>query len=98
MLDVAGLEAKSLQEFIVAGAFGTYLDLESAIQVGMFPALPRERYRQVGNAAGAGARQLLVSVARRHEAARLARQVEYIELTTQQSFTDAFVKALIFEV
>ncbi|HJW91716.1 MAG TPA: ASKHA domain-containing protein, partial [Anaerolineales bacterium] len=98
LLDVAGLEAKSLQEFIVAGAFGTYLDLESAIQVGMFPALPRERYRQVGNAAGAGARQLLVSVARRHEAARLARQVEYIELTNHRSFTDAFVKALIFEV
>jgi uncharacterized 2Fe-2S/4Fe-4S cluster protein (DUF4445 family) len=98
LLAEAGLRLDDIQEFVVAGAFGTYLDLRSAIRVGMFPDLPMGRFRQVGNAAGTGARQLLVSAAQRQEAARIARQVEYIELTTHPEFTQAFVKALTFEV
>jgi len=98
LLAEAGLMSDDIQQFIVAGAFGTYLDLESAVRVGMFPALPLNRFRQVGNAAGMGARQMLLSGAQRRLAARLANWVEYIELTTHASFTNEFVKALVFEV
>jgi uncharacterized 2Fe-2S/4Fe-4S cluster protein (DUF4445 family) len=96
LLDEAGVDAAELNEVIVAGAFGTYLDLASALRVGMFPNLPLGRFRQVGNAAGAGARQMLVSARRRVEAERLARKVNYIELTTHPRFTDVFVEALTF--
>jgi uncharacterized 2Fe-2S/4Fe-4S cluster protein (DUF4445 family) len=98
LLAEAGLVNADIQRFIVAGAFGTYLDLESAVRVGMFPSLPRDRFQQVGNAAGMGARQLLVSVAQRRLAEEIAKQVEYIELTTHASFTNQFIKALVFEV
>jgi uncharacterized 2Fe-2S/4Fe-4S cluster protein (DUF4445 family) len=98
LLAEAGLTDSDIQQFIVAGAFGTYLDLESAVRVGMFPGLPLDRFRQVGNAAGMGARQMLLSAAQRRQAARLANWVEYIELTTHASFTSEFVKALVFEV
>ena len=60
LLEAAGIDAAELDEVVVAGAFGTYLDLRSAICVGLLPDLPEERFRQVGNAAGAGARQLAV--------------------------------------
>jgi uncharacterized 2Fe-2S/4Fe-4S cluster protein (DUF4445 family) len=63
----------------------------------MFPDLPRERFRQVGNAAGTGARQLLLSAARRREADRIAQKVEYIELTTHPAFTEEYYKGLIFQ-
>jgi uncharacterized 2Fe-2S/4Fe-4S cluster protein (DUF4445 family) len=96
LLAEASLSAGSLDEVIVAGAFGTYLDVGSAVRIGMFPKLPADRFRQVGNAAGAGARQLLVSAAQRQAAAEIARRVEYIELTNQPAFTRRFVDAMCF--
>jgi len=65
LLADCGIDGGAIDEFIVAGAFGTYLDLNSAIRIGMFPDLPRGRFQQVGNAAGTGARQMLVSAQRR---------------------------------
>jgi uncharacterized 2Fe-2S/4Fe-4S cluster protein (DUF4445 family) len=97
LLAEGGLPVEAVEQFIVAGAFGTYLDLESAIRTGMFPNLPRQRFRQVGNAAGMGARMTLISAEQRRRAAEIARKVEYIELTTHPAFSNAFVKALIFE-
>jgi len=61
LLKEAGIDFSELDEFIVAGAFGTYLDIKSTIRTGMFPPLPVSRFRQVGNAAGMGAKQMLVS-------------------------------------
>ncbi len=95
LLREAGITSDVIDAFIVAGAFGTYLDVESAVQVGMFPDLPRDRFRQVGNAAGIGAKQMLVSVERREIAARIVERVEYIELTTHPQFTDVYMEALV---
>ncbi len=96
LLQEAGLTNEQIDEFIVAGAFGTYLDLGSAVRVGMFPPLPKERFQQVGNAAGAGARQMLISKERRKIAARLAHESEYVELTIHPDFRDVFVRELMF--
>jgi len=96
LLAAAEIEVEALDAVIVAGAFGTYLDLRSAIRVGLLPHLPQDRFRQVGNAAGTGARQLLVSVPGRGAAARLAGRAQYIELTTHPAFADRFVEAMRF--
>lgn len=96
LLDEAGMDALDLDGVIVAGAFGTYLDVASAVRVGMFPNLPLDRFRQIGNAAGAGARQMLVSARKRLDAERLARKLQYIELTIHPRFTDVFVESLTF--
>jgi len=98
LLQNNGLTCAELDEFIVAGAFGTYLDLRSAVRTGMFPPLPLERFRQVGNAAGVGAKQMLVSVDKRREAERLAGQIDYVELTSQAAFTPLFMEHLCFEI
>ncbi len=96
LLAESGVTYQDIDEFIVAGAFGTYLDLGSAVRVGMFPDLPRERFQQVGNAAGTGARQLLLSKERRRIAEEVARRNRYIELTTYPEFTQRFVAAMYF--
>ena len=96
LLREAGIGAASLDNIVVAGAFGTYLDLESAIRVGLLVDVGRERYRQVGNAAGRGAEQLLLSRERRIMADRLAKRVRYVELTVHESFTDMFAQSLGF--
>jgi len=94
----AGLTSADLDSFVVAGAFGTYLDLRSAIRTGMFPDLPHEKFRQVGNAAGVGAKQMLVSVDRRRQAEQLAGQLGYIELTTLPAFTSLFMEHLSLKI
>jgi uncharacterized 2Fe-2S/4Fe-4S cluster protein (DUF4445 family) len=96
LLKEAELTAPDIDEFIVAGAFGTYLDLESAMRIGMFPPLPLERFKQVGNAAGMGAKLMLTSKAKRQEAAEIIDRVEYIELTTHPGFSRVFAHALRF--
>ena len=94
ILEEGGIAAGEIDEFIIAGAFGTYLDVGSAMTVGMFPELPRERFRQVGNAAGTGAQQMLVSGDRRRVADEIPERIEYIELTTHAGFEKTFMKAL----
>jgi len=96
LLNEAGVGAGAVDEWIVAGAFGTYLDLGSAQRTGLFPTQPLERFRQVGNAAGMGAKQMLISRHKREEASRLARQVQYIELTVYPNFTEKFLEAMYF--
>jgi uncharacterized 2Fe-2S/4Fe-4S cluster protein (DUF4445 family) len=97
MLSEVGITDEDIEEFIVAGAFGTYLDLESAIHIGMFPNLPRERFKQVGNAAGLGAKSMLLSRKMRKQAEEINSDVEYVELTTHPGFTDAYMEALAFK-
>lgn len=96
LLQESGIQASQLERFIVAGAFGTYISIEAAVRVGMFPDLPLERFHQVGNAAGAGARQMLVSMERRRFARAFAPRVAYVELSAHPDFIHAFSHALFF--
>jgi uncharacterized 2Fe-2S/4Fe-4S cluster protein (DUF4445 family) len=96
LLEVGEVDADSLKQLVIAGAFGSYLDLRSAVRIGLLPDVAMDRMRQVGNAAGLGARQMLASAAKRREGEELARRNEYIELTNHPRFHDNFVKALLF--
>jgi uncharacterized 2Fe-2S/4Fe-4S cluster protein (DUF4445 family) len=97
LLEKAGISSAQIQRFIVAGAFGTYLDIHSAVQICMFPNLPLDRFKQVGNAAGSGARRLLVSAAQRNQANDLAKRLQYVELTSHPTFKDIFMKSMDFK-
>jgi uncharacterized 2Fe-2S/4Fe-4S cluster protein (DUF4445 family) len=96
LLREAGISATDLDAFLIAGAFGTYIDVENAVKIGMFPALALEKFQQVGNAAGSGARQLLLARQKRRDARTLAAREEYIELTTDTQFTNVFMEAIFF--
>lgn len=94
LLADAEIGVDAVEELVLAGAFGSYLDLRSAIRIGMFPALPRERFRQVGNAAGLGARQILASRARREAAGTLAARAQHLELSADPGFRQRYLDAL----
>ena len=94
LLETAGVEASALEQVVVAGAFGTYLDVRSAISIGMFPPLPVNRFRQVGNAAGTGAVKLLLRPDLRDAVERDVRKVRYVELATSADFQEQFIKSL----
>ena len=94
LLGKAGIDANAIQSIVIAGAFGTYISVESALRIGMFPDLPLERFQQIGNAAGMGACQLLLSQRTRTQAAALTETLEYIELTTHPDFQAIFVDSM----
>jgi uncharacterized 2Fe-2S/4Fe-4S cluster protein (DUF4445 family) len=93
----AGIRASKIDNFIVAGAFGTYIYLPNAVRIGMFPDLPLERFHQVGNAAGIGARDMLLSMKKRQLALEILYRAEYVELTTHPAFSDIYVQAISLE-
>ncbi len=93
LLEEAGLTEDAIDEVIIAGAFGSYIDVASAVAIGMLPDLPLERFRQVGNAAGMGAKLALLSRQKRQEAQALAQRTRYLELATAPGFKKAFAMA-----
>ncbi|MEI6186615.1 MAG: ASKHA domain-containing protein [Dehalococcoidia bacterium] len=94
LLKLAGLAAQDVKRIVIAGTFGNYIDIKSAIRVGMLPDLPVRRFSQVGNAAGAGACMILVSAKARKRAEGLARGVKYLELADRPDFMKLYVEAL----
>ncbi len=96
LLDEAGLTESAIQRFIIAGAFGTYIDVESGVRIGLFPDLPRERFLQVGNAAGVGVRRMLASRSARQRAGELASACRYMELSSRSDFQKRFLRHIGF--
>ncbi|WP_425058064.1 Na(+)-translocating NADH-quinone reductase subunit F [Sporomusa carbonis] len=91
-------QTRSVSQFDVclAGAFGNYIDIDSALTIGMFPDFSRENIRSVGNAAGAGAVHALLSAEKLRRCSRIANDVEYLELAAQPSFQNKFLGNLSF--
>lgn len=90
------LRVKKLDRVVLAGGFGNTIDGEHAMRLGMLPDCDLKKVDAVGNAAGDGARIVLLDRDKRKEAARVARQVEYIELTTSREFSREFIEAMPF--
>jgi len=93
LVEAEGLTENDLEQIIIAGAFGTFINVESAITIGMLPELPLERFTQVGNAAGTGARLALISQSEREKADEIARWDDYIELAKIPNFNRKFAEA-----
>jgi uncharacterized 2Fe-2S/4Fe-4S cluster protein (DUF4445 family) len=96
LLSRAGIEASQIQRCVIAGSFGAYIDVKSAVAIGMLPGLPIDSYSQVGNAAGLGTRMMLLSKQARSRADELANDCEYIELSSKREFQNVFLRNISF--
>jgi uncharacterized 2Fe-2S/4Fe-4S cluster protein (DUF4445 family) len=96
LLDEVNLKEAAIERFIIAGAFGAYIDVDSGIRIGLFANLPRERFLQVGNAAGVGIRRMLASTQARARAKSLAASCRYMELSTRSDFQKRFLHHIGF--
>jgi len=93
LLEAQHIEEHDVRHIIVAGAFGSYIDIASAVTVGMLPSLPLNRFRQVGNAAGTGARLALISLKQRKVAQSIAGRARYLELASVPGFMQILAQA-----
>ena len=94
LLKRARLSAGDLKVIYVAGAFGFFLNPDSAMKLGLYPQIRLDRVRMVGNTAVTGAKALLLSKEARAKAAGLAEAVEYVELANDADFKQEFLSAM----
>jgi uncharacterized 2Fe-2S/4Fe-4S cluster protein (DUF4445 family) len=83
-----------VDRIVLAGGFGSYIDPKHAMILGLIPDCDLSRVLAVGNAAGDGARMILLDKAKRQEAQWAARWVTYIETAVEPTFQDEFVGAI----
>lgn len=91
-----GLKFEEVEQFFIAGGFGTYLDIEKAITIGMIPDLPRKKFTFVGNTSLAGAREILLSYDATKKSEEIAKKMTYFELSVEPMYMDEYVSALFF--
>jgi uncharacterized 2Fe-2S/4Fe-4S cluster protein (DUF4445 family) len=84
----------TLDRVILAGAFGSHIDREASMTLGMFPDCSLDKVYAVGNAAGDGSRMALLNRDKRREANERARWVEFVEIATDPLFEREFMQAM----
>jgi len=83
-----------VQQLLIGGSFGKYINVEKAVQIGLLPDLPWDRFHFLGNTSVLGAYMALLSREAQRRIADIARMMTYIELSADNSFYDAFTAAL----
>ena len=96
MLREFRVSVADLDRVVVAGAFGSSLDIPNAISLGLLPNLAEDRISFIGNASLAGARLLLLARPARTTAEDLAARISHVSLATRPDFQDEFVRSLEF--
>ena len=96
LMDVMGVETGDLDEVLLGGSFGSYLNPESARIIGLVPPVHVVNILSVGNTAGEGAKMTLLSFRERQVAFELPETIEYVELSGRADFNDSFVSVLQF--
>ena len=86
LLETAGTSAEELEKCYLSGAFSAHSDLESAITVGIFPDLPREKYVCIPNTSLEGARELLLDREKQQEAKKLSRELYCVQFASVPDF------------
>jgi len=90
------LDFSKIKKIFIAGGFGTYIDMDNAISIGLLPDLDRSRFVFVGNSSLAGARQILLSYEAMKQANEIAKKITYFELSVEPGYMDEYIAALFF--
>jgi uncharacterized 2Fe-2S/4Fe-4S cluster protein (DUF4445 family) len=96
LVAITETDPQTVREVIIAGAFGAFLDVGNALDIGLLPYFPNAHYRQVGNAALVGAQRTLLSMAERRHARQIADHSSHLELATYPGFNRLFAQGMLF--
>ncbi len=91
-----GVQIADVEQVLIGGAFGKYLNVEKAIQIGLLPDMPWDRFKFLGNTSALGAYICLVCPDMREKVVEIAEKMTYLELSADNTFTEEFTSALFF--
>jgi uncharacterized 2Fe-2S/4Fe-4S cluster protein (DUF4445 family) len=90
------IDLKEVKNIFIAGGFGTSLDIENSVRIGLLPDIERSKFKFVGNSSLAGARQMFLSCDEIKRSEDIARKMTYFELSVEPGYMDEYVAALFF--
>ena len=93
MLRESGLELNQADRFYVAGSFGKYVSVESAITIGMYPDMEREKMINAGNSSLEGAQKLLLNKELLADIDQILEEMTYIQFAEVDDFLEQMVAA-----
>jgi uncharacterized 2Fe-2S/4Fe-4S cluster protein (DUF4445 family) len=91
-----GFSFSDVKKIFIAGGFGTSVDIDSAVSIGLLPDIERSRFIFVGNSSLAGSRSMLLSYAAREKANEIAGKITYFELSVEVAYMEEYMAALFF--
>ncbi len=94
LLESVGMAVEDLERVILAGNFGSYLDLDQAITIGLLPDIPRDRFFFAGNSSLTGARAAAISWPKFQEMKNVAQMQTPLDLSDNPRFMDNYVSCL----
>ena len=94
LMKEARISTDDIQEVLLAGVFGNYINREKAVTLGLIPPFPIERVHFIGNGAMDGALRALLSLEERRWADKISDQVHHIELSGRPDFEETFLRCL----
>ena len=89
-----GVPLEMVEQILIGGAFGKYINVEKAVQIGLLPDMPWDRFKFLGNTSVQGAYLALLDWRNRDRIRDIASQMTYIELSADNTFYDAFMSAM----
>jgi uncharacterized 2Fe-2S/4Fe-4S cluster protein (DUF4445 family) len=94
LAEQVGMTLEDVHQMFIGGSFGKYINVEKAVQIGLLPDLPWEKFLFLGNTSIKGAYYTLLSTQEREKIDEIANRMTYIELSADNSFYEAFTSAL----
>jgi uncharacterized 2Fe-2S/4Fe-4S cluster protein (DUF4445 family) len=89
-----GVPLEMVEQILIGGSFGKYINVEKAVQIGLLPDMPWDRFKFLGNTSVQGAYLALLDWRNRDRIRDIASQMTYIELSADNTFYDAFTSAM----
>ena len=96
LLNKVEKDISDVKKIYIAGGFGTYIDIESAVCIGLLPDIDRKTYEYIGNSSLAGARMALLARSAFEKTGEIYKQVTYLDLGTEPRYMDEYIAALFF--
>ena len=94
LADAVGLPLEAVEQVLIGGAFGKYINVEKAVEIGLLPDKPWDNFHFLGNTSVHGAYYALLDQKLRDRVKDIASRMTYIELSADNSFFEAFTSAL----
>lgn len=93
MLSSLDFDISMIDDVYVAGGIGSGINMKNAVNIGMFPDIPLDKFHYIGNSSLTGAYLMLLSTPAEKKTYELASNMTYMELSTVPTYMDEFVGA-----
>ncbi len=97
LLKESHLTYEDVEHVYIGGGFGNYMNVKSAVNIGMIPKEFEDKIKSIGNCAGKGAIDYLLNMKKENEITQITDRCEYIELSKSKDFQEFYIDSISFE-